>query len=54
MDRDYADALDIEALEPVDRFYGVDAGLRDPFGNHIRITQPAPDPIELPEKGARL
>jgi len=40
--------------EPVDRFYGVDAGLRDPFGNHIRITEPAPDPIELPEKGASL
>ena len=40
--------------EPVERFYGVDAGLRDPFGNHIRITEPAPDPIELPEKGARL
>ena len=29
MDRSYADALDIEAL-------------RDPFGNGIRISQPAP------------
>ena len=31
--------------EPVERFYGIDIGLRDPFGNHIRITQqtqPAP------------
>ena len=25
--------------EPVDRFYGIDCGLRDPFGNAIRITQ---------------
>jgi uncharacterized glyoxalase superfamily protein PhnB len=28
--------------EPVDRFYGTDMGVRDPFGNHIRIVQPAP------------
>jgi catechol 2,3-dioxygenase-like lactoylglutathione lyase family enzyme len=27
--------------EPVEHFYGTDFGLRDPFGNHIRITQPA-------------
>ena len=26
--------------EPTERFYGIDIGLRDPFGNHIRITQP--------------
>jgi uncharacterized glyoxalase superfamily protein PhnB len=25
--------------EPVERFYGIDVGLRDPFGNHIRISQ---------------
>ena len=25
--------------EPVDQPYGTDVGLRDPFGNHIRITQ---------------
>ena len=25
--------------EPVDRDYGIDFGLRDPFGNHIRIGQ---------------
>ncbi|MBV8715325.1 MAG: VOC family protein [Chloroflexi bacterium] len=25
--------------EPVDRDYGIDVGLRDPFGNHIRIVQ---------------
>ncbi|GHC88042.1 lyase [Nocardiopsis terrae] len=28
--------------EPVEQPYGVDCALRDPFGNHIRITQPAP------------
>jgi catechol 2,3-dioxygenase-like lactoylglutathione lyase family enzyme len=28
--------------EPVERFYGIDVGLRDPFGNPLRITQPAP------------
>ena len=27
--------------EPTDHFYGVDMGLRDPFGNAIRILQPA-------------
>ena len=25
--------------EPVERDYGIDFGLRDPFGNHIRIGQ---------------
>jgi catechol 2,3-dioxygenase-like lactoylglutathione lyase family enzyme len=28
--------------EPVERFYGIDCGLRDPFGNHIRISQLTP------------
>ncbi|GAA2127225.1 VOC family protein [Glycomyces algeriensis] len=27
--------------EPVEQPYGIDCALRDPFGNHIRITQPA-------------
>lgn len=27
------------AEEPVNRGYGIDFGLRDPFGNHIRIAQ---------------
>lgn len=27
--------------EPVDQGYGIDCAIRDPFGNHIRITQPA-------------
>jgi len=35
--------------EPVDRFYGTDVGLRDPFGNNLRITQPAPKPSDVPE-----
>jgi catechol 2,3-dioxygenase-like lactoylglutathione lyase family enzyme len=26
--------------EPTDNFYGIDMGLRDPFGNAIRILQP--------------
>jgi catechol 2,3-dioxygenase-like lactoylglutathione lyase family enzyme len=35
--------------EPVDRFYGTDCGLRDPFGNNLRITQPAPGPLKVPD-----
>ena len=30
--------------EPVTRDYGTDVGLRDPFGNHIRIVQMAATP----------
>jgi catechol 2,3-dioxygenase-like lactoylglutathione lyase family enzyme len=29
---------------PEDRFYGVDAGFRDPFGNPFRLVQPAASP----------
>jgi catechol 2,3-dioxygenase-like lactoylglutathione lyase family enzyme len=36
-------ARDVEfTQEPTERFYGIDVGLRDPFGNHIRITQLVP------------
>ena len=35
--------------EPEERFYGIDCALRDPFGNPLRITQPAPQPIQVPE-----
>jgi uncharacterized glyoxalase superfamily protein PhnB len=28
--------------EPTKHFYGTDIGIRDPFGNHIRIAQLAP------------
>ena len=34
--------------EPTERFYGTDCALHDPFGNPIRITEPAPGPIEIP------
>jgi catechol 2,3-dioxygenase-like lactoylglutathione lyase family enzyme len=34
--------------EPVEHFYGIDIGLRDPFGNHIRIAQLAPTPPQVP------
>jgi hypothetical protein len=38
--------------EPVEHFYGIDVGLRDPFGNHLRITQPAPQPLPAPAAGS--
>ena len=38
--------------EPVEHFYGIDVGLRDPFGNHLRITQPAPQPLRMPAAGS--
>jgi uncharacterized glyoxalase superfamily protein PhnB len=34
--------------EPEERFYGIDCALRDPFGNWVRITQPAPEPVVVP------
>ena len=30
--------------EPTERFYGIDCGFRDPFGNHLRLLQPAEGP----------
>lgn len=27
--------------QPAEQPYGIDAGIRDPFGNYLRITQPA-------------
>ncbi|GAA1006989.1 VOC family protein [Acrocarpospora pleiomorpha] len=35
--------------EPVVQPYGIDCALRDPFGNHIRITQLAETPREVDE-----
>ena len=35
--------------EPTENFYGTDAGFRDPFGNPLRFTQPAPGPITPPD-----
>ena len=34
--------------EPTERFYGTDCGLRDPFGNPLRIGTPKECPIEVP------
>jgi uncharacterized glyoxalase superfamily protein PhnB len=34
--------------EPTEHFYAIDCGLRDPFGNNLRLTQPAPGPLEAP------
>ena len=34
--------------EPIERFYGTDCALRDPFGNQIRFTQPPEGPIAVP------
>jgi catechol 2,3-dioxygenase-like lactoylglutathione lyase family enzyme len=34
--------------EPTERFYGTDCGLRDPFGNPIRFTQPPAGPVTIP------
>jgi catechol 2,3-dioxygenase-like lactoylglutathione lyase family enzyme len=42
-----ADGVEI-TQEPIERFYGTDIGIRDPFGNHLRVTQPAPGPVEVP------
>ena len=36
--------------EPTERPYGIDCGLRDPFGNHIRFSQPTSNPE--PEKAS--
>jgi predicted enzyme related to lactoylglutathione lyase len=38
-------ALGVEfTQEPVEQTYGIDCGLRDPFGNAIRIMQPTSNP----------
>jgi uncharacterized glyoxalase superfamily protein PhnB len=36
--------------EPTEQPYGIDCGIRDPFGNHIRITQPAETPGEITDE----
>jgi catechol 2,3-dioxygenase-like lactoylglutathione lyase family enzyme len=41
--------------EPVQQPYGTDFGIRDPFGNHIRVSQPndaTPEEIEKSYGGA--
>ena len=34
--------------EPTEQSYGTDIGVRDPFGNHIRVVQLAPQPQQVP------
>jgi catechol 2,3-dioxygenase-like lactoylglutathione lyase family enzyme len=34
--------------EPVEHVYGTDIGIRDPFGNHIRIVQPTTTGSDAP------
>ena len=33
--------------EPVEQPYGTDFGIRDPFGNHVRISQPNEAPNQV-------
>lgn len=35
--------------EPVERFYGTDCALRDPFGNPLRFTEPPSQPVPSAE-----
>jgi catechol 2,3-dioxygenase-like lactoylglutathione lyase family enzyme len=39
--------------EPTEQTYGIDMGLRDPFGNHLRIVELAPTPRQVPESAAK-
>ncbi|MDQ6793268.1 MAG: VOC family protein [Chloroflexota bacterium] len=39
--------------EPTQQTYGTDIGIRDPFGNNIRIVQPAPLPVAAPDAMSR-
>ena len=39
--------------EPTEHEYGTDFGLRDPFGNHIRIVQLAPTAVQAGPKEKR-
>jgi predicted enzyme related to lactoylglutathione lyase len=36
--------------EPTEQPYGIDCGIRDPFGNNIRITQLAQQPGEITDE----
>jgi predicted enzyme related to lactoylglutathione lyase len=36
--------------EPTEQPYGIDCAIRDPFGNHIRITQPAAEMGEITDE----
>jgi predicted enzyme related to lactoylglutathione lyase len=36
--------------EPTEQPYGIDCGIRDPFGNNIRVTQPAAEVGEITDE----
>ena len=38
------------AQEPEERFYGIDAAVRDPFGNLFRIVQPLEYDLEAMQR----
>jgi uncharacterized glyoxalase superfamily protein PhnB len=39
--------------EPTEQPYGIDGGIRDPFGNQIRVSQPAAQPGEITDEVKR-
>lgn len=55
LDREVLEALRAKGVEfteePTERFYGIDSALRDPFGNSVRITEPAEVPADPPPSG---
>jgi catechol 2,3-dioxygenase-like lactoylglutathione lyase family enzyme len=36
--------------EPTEQPYGTDCALRDPFGNHVRVVEPAAEPGEITDE----
>jgi uncharacterized glyoxalase superfamily protein PhnB len=36
--------------EPTEQPYGIDCGVRDPFGNNLRISEPAAEPGEITDE----
>jgi hypothetical protein len=45
----------LRACDAMDRTYAqpLDRALRDPFGDHIRTSQPAPGPSKVPDPAVR-
>jgi predicted enzyme related to lactoylglutathione lyase len=39
--------------EPMERFYGIDAGFRDDSGNHVRLTERVETGLAPPARGVR-
>ncbi len=40
--------------EPTEHFYGIDCGFRDPFGNGMRLTEPAANRVVPDNPGAEF